>query len=394
MPTFREGLVSGLKSSLCGWLADTDANVRGWTEKTFGRQLSNPALSGLSALLCDRPPLPSTPTPPFTGGQCDFFYDIEITRSWDRYNCSGAFVGTVGPVTTTINTQPGPIKYLGITEQEYEACGGTRLSKHRESVENGSDPPNRFSGGPNGANSGEYLDNVQVSFNVTPSSVVPDNCGDPPPGSTPPQTPDGGWPLPPVDITYDNDEGGTTTINIAPVIFAPVVNLDGSIYAPVRIQGNNIDLDLNLRLGGPGGIDIDFGSRQPPGSDTTVDSDPPEQPEDIRVPPPADDDTERRIIGVVVTTTDIDGTPTTELLQSGGNPNIYVPDLGLVSFAVSAGPRGFGWTPDIRVKNAACYIPCPAPQGAVNVEGTPRAGVTWTITKVYGARSEAFTEPV
>lgn len=393
MVTFREGLISGLRQSLCSWLDDTDANVRGWTEKTFGRSASNPVLSGLKGLVCSSPPLPPVSTPPFVGGQCPgVVYRITGRRMAERRRCSDDSIVAVIDADFE-RTLPGPIS--GPTRaDEYGSCDGTRLQRvvwTWTGVFANGDPA--LATVAVGNVSSEYVAAESITFSVSRVDGQPDDCGDPPPVSNPPSTVDGGWPLPPVNIIYDNSTGGTTEINVAPVIFAPVVNVDGSILAPVSIVAPNININANVRLGGPGGIDIDFGERQPPGSDTTVDAPPPPQPPQLEVPPPDDDDTERRIIGVVATVTDIDGNPASEIGQPGGGPTAYVPDLGLVSFAISAGSEGFGWTSVERVKNTRAYIACPAPQGAINVKGAPRPGVTWELTPVYGGRSAAFTEP-
>lgn len=390
---FGEALREGLRTSLCAWI-DTSENLRGWFNSNSSIPVpANPWTNPVRMALCDKPPAPVSDPLPFSGGQCPDFYDIQVTSRYGFAPCSDPTdVTDIVQVGSVIRGQPGPIKWIGEFDVAYNSCGGTRKSRSRIGVENANG--NRFGGGSNERSQvGEFVVYNNSTVDVTPTAGNPDNCGDPPETATPPQTPDGGWNLPPVEITYDNDQGGQTTVNLPPIIFPPVIGAAGAIFAPIRVDLPDFNLEANLEINLDGTLDIEFGSRRGPGSDTTTDTPPPPLPPGGGVPPPDDDDTERRVIGCIVTVTAIELGGSSVVFQSGGNPDVYVPDLGLVSFSVSAGETGFGWTQDIRVKNRRQYIPCPAPQGALSVRGTPRSGVSMTVTPVFGARDRAFTSP-
>lgn len=394
MVGFRQALQDGLKQSLCGWLGANDENIRGLLRFGLGRGASNKLLSTIVGLTCDLPPLPGTPDVPFTGGQCDELYDIERYAEYSIAPCSNpSAVINITQQLSTIQSQPGPLTYLGEYITEHKSCGG--FTKSTSLIGIRSSNGNDFSIGPeNQENVGRFVVSNTSYFRVFPTGTTIDGCGDPPPGETPPQTPDGGWRLPPVNITYDNSDNSTSTVNISPVIFAPVVTARGRLSLPVRLEGPDLEGEVTLELGGEDGVNLEIGLPEIPGGDTFIDELPPPQDPDVEAPPTDEGEDERRIIGVVVTTTQIEGTPVTEIYQDGGNPDVFAPDLGLVSFAIAAGDTLGGWTADQRVKNSRTYIPCPAPQGANDVKGTPRSGVTWTLTPVYGARDRAFTEPV
>lgn len=393
MVSFVEAFTSGIRTSLCSWLNETDDNVRGWTKDAFGRSASNPALSGIKSALCDSPLLPGTPIPVPTGGQCDTLYTVTWQERWTVRRCSDdAIAFERDEEVAESGVLRGPLSFTTNFRKEYESCGDGRISTWLVGGFDADGKP--YSTGPQRQELNQrWVQSNNTTVNYVRVDGQPDDCGDPPPGETPPTTPDGGWQLPPVDITFDDDTGGQTTVNLPPIIFPPVIAGAGIIYAPIRIDTPDLFIDANVNISLGNGLSVDFGNRTPPGSDTTVDAPPPDQPPQLEAPPPDDDDTERRVIGVIVTVTDIQGTPVTEILQDGGNPNIYAPDLGLVAFSVSGGDVGFGWTSDLRVKSTKAYIPCPAPQGGLSVRGTPRGGVAWELTPVFGGRERAFTEP-
>jgi hypothetical protein len=94
-------------------------------------------------------------------------------------------------------------------------------------------------------------------------------------------------------------------------------------------------------------------------------------------------------VGVLVTSTINQGLFKGTLLAQTFGEDIYIPYLGLVSFVASVTEDAVGWSEDIRVKNIRQYIPCPFPQGAINVVGNPETGVAFQLTKVYKAIESA-----
>jgi hypothetical protein len=261
------------------------------------------------------------------------------------------------------------------------------------------------------------------------SDGLPDECGDPPP--PPPVPPPPGWNGPTViNISYTNNEGDT--VNIAPTLTFGYIDIDVNADLEIPITLNldfnndfNFDFDIEGRISMDnsreinfnfGGDDFDFrppptrrpddsielpppppGTPSPPPNDNEPPAPPPVNDIDDVIPPPVNDpdwlpddpppppESYEIIIGVRVITTQIGDTPITRL-QQGVNPDVHIPDLGLVQFLVRTGERSAGWTTDIRVKNGNQVIPCPWPNGAIDVRGTPRAGVQWELRPIKDKR--------
>ena len=122
-------------------------------------------------------------------------------------------------------------------------------------------------------------------------------------------------------------------------------------------------------------FDVDFGDGQlpPPPPDVPNPEEPPPKPE-----------IEPVIRGVVVTTLSVANGLNIGVLNQGDNPDVYFPDLGLVSFLIRTRYGGSAWTTDIKVKNKRQFIECPWTGGAISVRATPRAGVQFDVKAVYG----------
>ena len=71
-------------------------------------------------------------------------------------------------------------------------------------------------------------------------------------------------------------------------------------------------------------------------------------------------------------------------------PDIIAPNLGFIQFAIAVSNK-IGWTVDIPVKNHRFFCECPWIGGAIDVRGTPRAGVEWIITPVYANEEKSQT---
>lgn len=105
------------------------------------------------------------------------------------------------------------------------------------------------------------------------------------------------------------------------------------------------------------------------------------------LPPNTPDDdpaaSARIIRAAIVTVSATDGTEAAGTIFQGDNPDVRYPSLGVISFLIESGTGNFAWTTDYPVKNVRCFIPLDWEPGAVAVRGTPKQGVTWTITPVY-----------
>lgn len=384
--TFRDELRGTLAEGFC-----TALEYIGNFADAFGG--ANPAtipltISPLRAayrLLCNRePPDPLPPT--FTGGQCPINYTVNV--QWNRkavvaFQCvdSGTEFGqqffVLGPITgLTVEYSDGAAG-LYITH----GAGGTqRRQVYLYSGTN--DCPAQF-----------------TSYSITsvvPPPGTPDTCGDPPPIIPPPVNNYND-----IDFNFDytNNEGDNINIG-GNFIFAPVrINLDGELTVPVRLDfsggtlqlGGDLNLnngDLNLNFGNP-----NYNRNGKPNPDGfKPDPSLPPMPDDIPddVPNPPDDSTEpetTRLLRACIVTTSIVPPSVSKIIQNS-NPDILAPNLGYVAFAINVNGK-IAWTSDIPVKNQRNFIEVPWEGGAVEVRGTPRPGVAWTITPVYAIVEDA-----
>jgi hypothetical protein len=304
-------------------------------------------------------------------------------------------------------------------------AGGAIINKNGKQV--------RWGGFPNNC---AGADNLTGSTYFERSDGQPDNCGDPPPEI--PEPPPPGWNGPTtINITYNNNDGIDVTVPVGIVFGYADIDINGQIEIPITLDINasgefNFDTNLNGRIEfnnsqnitfNFGGNDFDFrpppsrkpddvveGPPPPPGtSPPPPDGGPPPPPptDDVEdeIPPPPDPETPppdeeipppdeyEVIIGVRVIVTSFMGAPITRL-QQGSNPDVQIPDLGLVQFLIRTGQINAGWSEDIRVKNVNQVIPCPWPKGAIDVRGTPRGGVTWELRPIYDKRVRKPEFPV
>lgn len=385
---FRQALENSVRSIACGNALGAealwglvgnavDSSVLGSPPVNLPRAIANGA-GALAGLLCNREPTEPPPTP-FNGGQCDGApYEITFNQSFDQAGFSGgqctenAQTGTIvlnriGPISVDVQSDPrGPIS---------PEC------PNRENIDVVVNGTPEF--GPNGIVAGSY--NLDISISRTDGQ--PDDCGSPSPEAPPlpANIPQGI----PDNVTFTPDSGPDITVPVVLFFGFAYVNASADINIPVRINlDNNVDIfaDLNLSTGD---INFNFGNRQP-------DTQPPcnYPPDDsIPDPPPEEENTLSRIIAVRVTTSVISNfSPITEIFQSGGNPTVVIPDLGLVSFLVetSQGGGGQSWTTDLRVKSTDTTIFCPSPYGAIRVRGSPRAGVAFTLRSIRAEISSSL----
>lgn len=383
MVTALEAVGALYRSAVCSVLADADAGARA-AQRIFGTYgaLVN-GTRALSRTFCDSDPDddPSPIPPPFEGGQClGTTYRVEGT-----YTASCQFNETLnfrtfvlGPVGGIVSASSGSNDAWFITGTD---SGGAPALYNVNTNPGGQGlliaPTGALSCGaifPGGVGAAAAVDAPVITSVVAIDG--PDDCGNPPiPVPPPGDTPVEG------DVIYNIDDSTTVTIPLIG-IFAPFyVSVDGRINAPISFSLGGVDFngeltiapEFNIELfpinvgGGGGGVDNpDTFPPAPPADDQPVD------------PAPL----EERIIGVIVRSV-IGPQATPSGITATDIPNIYVPRLASVSFAIEAGGAA-AWTPDIDVKNANCYIPCPAPQGAVDFGVFPQQGVTVTARAVRG----------
>ena len=211
------------------------------------------------------------------------------------------------------------------------------------------------------------------------------------------------------NYTYETNEGPSFTI---PLIFAYGqldVNINGEISIPVNITPK-VDLNINPSFNFPIDIDIPIGGGPPvlrPRVPPPVDPGPPALPPSPRPddfepsPPPAtkppdvpdpDDPASPEpeqicsIRAAIVTTTAVSPTSSPTIIGQDGNPDIYAPSLGYINFAYRVSGNAIAWGPDVPIKNRRQFCEVTWPAGAVDVKGTPKPGISWSISPVWECR--------
>lgn len=364
MVNFVEAMTGFMRDNFCAALGVLgDAITLGNRISVGGVGAVNVA-NGLGALVCDKPPdnLP-TPAPPFTGGQCaGINYQINWSWSAPGFNSGPQQTNRVGPLgfsragTGSEDCGPG-----GGTYNVYTMTDGT-----------GNSPVNLASG----------CDASLGPLTVTRTDGLPDNCGNPPPEFPPPgDTYNFGG-----DVTYEGDDGLDITVPTT-VVFAPIFNdIDGSLRIPVTVDVGGVNFTGNLEVSPSFTLNLrPKGITSGPGKP----DDPDLGPGQPGVPVPEDEEDVDVIVGVLVFSTLQGSSNNATGFPSVGGPTFLVPRIGSVQFAVKTG-NSIGWTSDIDVKNLECYVPCPAPQGAIAVRVTPESGVTRTFTPVRGKPLTSF----
>lgn len=354
---------------------------------------------------CNQEPTPA-PMVPYNGGQCPVGYEIGYS-STDKPSDDVAFVssGSVrvwGPVLGFQYENSND----GITNGKYTVTcfglfdlGPPSVVSRREEIARTIFPLSR-----------NPILRATIRY-IRRIDGQPDNCGNPP-GSIPPIIP----PPPSVNnnFTYIDNSGNNITVPLTFVAGFAFLDINGKLNVPIRVDINpdfdfpttvspSFTINFNVDTGdyevGPTTYNDPNDPNGPgvfspnPGGDSSPfnygpGSPPPAPSSDAPPPlaPPPDGNTERVIRAVLVSTTALSSTATPTTLAQNVNPDVHVPDLGLVSFLIRTGGVTGGWTEDIRVKNKRQFIPCPWEGGAFDVQATPRRGVQFELTKIYGLK--------
>jgi len=394
MATFSESLNATVGNALCTLLRFNDAALSTIIEYSPVFPVANAPRLPLGMVrwgirnFCNYEP-PEITDPPFSGGQCAINYTVNTT--FERQTVV-AFVCQFNPPEFASNSGIlGPIVGLevepGDTGQALVIVhgGGSLRTEVTEAADNTGCPG--------------IFRNYSIT-SVVPPIGVPDDCGNPVPDYPDADPP----PLAPIDIDFTYQDGDDTDIDFeGTLVFAPVVvNINGEVNIPFRLT---IDPTFDIKINGEvnlntGDINFNFGNNNfnpspfPQPDDFNTDDDipdvPPTVPDDIPNPSPnvPEPDTTTVIRGCIVSVLTYDSDATQ--IGQDGNPNIYAPNLGFVSFGCDIGGIQ-AWTTDIPVKNFRQIIECPWIGGATLVRGTPRPGVEWVVSPVRATSEQTIT---
>ena len=364
MVTLQEALTSALRTSFCNTTTNLNTALQ-LGERIFdlpgpfnldvAGQPGPRLLRTLNNLTCDRPPEDASGglTPPFTGGQCvGTRYTISYTLTLLNTDNDQS---TVVPLSTAAF---GPIVSLVAGPEPFQ----TSLTA---------------APGPTDPVTTQVLDTFASNFAVTsvvidsvvPNAGQPNNCGDPVPV---PESYDPTDFTDTVTVDYDDPSGNPTQIQPT-FVFAPVtIGAGGELNVPVNItfeDGSSLVGEINLNTGESSlKTDDGNGTSSPLGPVLLNEGIGPEN-------------FSLQVIGVKVESTiNPLSVRATEILQSGGNPNIWAPRLGYVNFLYENADGSRSWGADIPVKNT--NFTAFAARPAVNVRGSSEPGVTFSLRVV------------
>ena len=390
MATFEESLPDVIRNAFCTYLDTFEGFIGNLAANPFTPFARIPLTTTRWAQrwVCNREP-PEYSNPPFTGGQCPNI-EYDVTVDFTLTNTSGFTIA--GPNTVRVL---GPVNGLVIVQPVTPGGENMQLRVLARPI---TDPSLEFTV-VTAASAGAPWEGPFSIQSIVRVDGLPDNCGNPNP-----DLPGNPEPSPeiPVDVPYDDADGNPITVPIV-LIFAPIrVGFNGTLNVPFRIQ---IDPEFNVQFNGElnlndNEVNFNFGNPNYAPSPLPVPDDyrspedipdyPPSVPNSISPLPPLPElpETKEVIRAAIVTVSN--NTSVATVIGQDANPDIYAPNLGFISFAISIA-NGIAWTADIPVKNYRHFVPCPWEGGAVQVRGTPRPGVTWTITPVRAKIEEPIT---
>lgn len=337
----------------------------------------------LQRLTCDREPDPEEYGPPFSGGQCSgVAYDVTVFYE--------VFSAGVLIDTDTRTLRPNGAVYSVVPVFDNELPGTSYQIQLR--VDPATNSGNAFYNVSAGSGGGPYSGSATI-VSVVRVDGLPDTCGDPDP-QLPPSAP--GDRTFPTSYTYTNNEGDTIDVD-ATIRYGDIsvdVNGDLQIGGRIEFTGDPFspEINFNYNFSAGEGTFKPGNPNYPPSGNANGDGYgsedappyPPSVPNSIAPPSPnnPEDDSVQVIRAVIVTVT-ANSSDATGIFQ-GTNPDIFAPNLGFINFGIATGGV-ISWTSDIPVKNYRNFIACPWEGGALQVRGTPRGGVSWTLTPVYAS---------
>lgn len=363
MVSFIQGVTNGLRNAYCTQVANSPQWFSNIREILVPRDLKS-AGDNLNRWVCDLPPDDTVfPPPPFTGGQCQTTYTLQIEGFDYNISCNevpftGQAQGAIGPIQGTRfipRTSPLP----------NETCPDKGLFQYQ----NGLGEWITIAAGGQGGLAAATI------TSVTRADGLPDDCGDPDIELPPPG---------PITVNVDIDYGDDISITV-PVIFAPIyVSVSGEIRIPVQI--GEINLNGEITLSPEFNFEPNFGGEDvPPG---VPDPDQPEPPPGTEDEAPEDDKKEPPIIGVFVFARVTGATRATSLAVPPAPP-LTLPRLAQVIFRVGAAEFR-GWTDPIDVKRTATFVYCPVPWGALGFRVSPTPGVEVEVQPIRARPIQEF----
>lgn len=313
----------GAEDSLEEWLCDLPGN----DEDTGSLTSGNPGL----------------------GGQCPALYTVRF-RYIRRLSNGGTSSGESGDFTLQ-----GPIEGLRLV------TGPGANQSRIEILHNGT-----FTVGvTEGVSSFQYDEPEFISIARTDGQ--PDDCG----FLQEPEPPEWNDELPPI-VPGDPPR----PIVIAPSF--PIILPGGGLSWPLTVNGPNFNFNTNIRVGGGGGGGGgDCDPVQPVFSPSPTNTQPfgSEQiPEGPNEPPPPEEGESGLIIGCYVSVVGRGDADATVIGGTPGFPELLIPRIGDVSFAVTVEGKN-AWTTDIPVKFDKQWIPIPGRLLAYDVRIKPEPGV-------------------
>lgn len=330
---------------------------------------------------CNQPlPDEGRPSPPFSGGQCPV--DYNVTYAFESSSNFSSSSPTYSPGTDVRNFIRGPITGIRVD------ISPTRNTARIFIQHNGTET---LGFGQSGSTGDQDIRNVRITGVVPSAGGDPNACGSLPP-VPPVLTP--GDNIVTNNITYINNEGDTVTIPVTLAFGYAQIDFNGTVTVPVKVNFDlnpelNLNGDINLNTGDttfyPDPSTPKGGCKDAPGDfipDPTIPDYPDSLPgSDPESPSTPDESRTRKVLRGVVVTVDDEGRDS-GFISQGGNPDVWFPDLGFVQFAVQIGDS-VAWLRHEKVNSLRHLIQCDWPSGAIEVRGTPRPGVTWTLTPVY-----------
>lgn len=412
MVTWREALEGGARAAICFSLDTLGGAAAIFSDllRPFPPAQQFETLSNAFRSVCnDTPPNYPAQGVPFTGGQCPVQYNVTISfRPQGGVWRDGQGAGTADPRVITVPAwgQIGGVRTTiqgGGTGQPTAVYSIDLLSRGVQPINFPNFLPTQqwqVVIGAQGVQPGSASVVAQI-VSVSRRDGQPDNCGSLPVTIPPPPA---GYNRTNINITYQNNDGIDITVPVAFFVGLAFINASAQVEIPVNFTVNanvSFPITFNLSTGGftlnwnptfnnPNGspVNVPFpggGTGSNP-NDYAFDNPPPTPPggdEFTDVVPPGDQRTELVIRAVMVTVTNNPPVTRGVIFQTGGNPDIYPPDLGMIQFQIRVG-QSVAWTNNIRVLNQRAFIECPWMGGAIDVKGTPRTGVQWELTPIYG----------
>jgi hypothetical protein len=339
--------------------------------------------------VCNREPPPRPPAP-IDGGQCECAI-YEVTTTVLRFS-------RVNFVCETSNFQQGPIPMYGpLLAARIRQIGGSQWVAEINC--RGLAGPGSTCGAfewvvANNFTSSQFCDPPEIiSITPVPAPGEPNDCGDSPLPIGP--LPPGGNTFIQNNFIYTDNSGADINLgDVNVTVETPRIDIDGRVNIPVRLNFSpNVRVNASLNVNGEVNFFPQTGPGRGSGDKTPEDTAPiePPPPPPIGIPNlPADDDEPSEvevIVGALVTSTPVGPNNTTETAQDI-NPDLLLPDVGVINFLIRVESGATGWTTDIRLKNARQVVECPWPFGAIDVLGTPRPGWVQTITPIRDTRQD------